>query len=296
VTGALVVGGDGLIGGELVRQLRDRSWEVVGTRHRTVTDAEVAFDLADDPAVLLNTPPVRRLRFEQSWVVFLAAAVTGYARCEQDPVATRRINVNNAVKLTRTLVQSAAFVVYPSSSAIFGEATGRRDESSFPSATSEYGRQKADAEQGMLRLVDKALGKGGVAVTRLTKVVAARGVVGQWIETLRAGGVIEAAMDLLLCPISLPFVAHGLIAIAATGRSGVYHLSGENVISYFEFAMRLADALGAKRSQVRPVEIGPSGTGAPAGGIKLEMRETEKHARLSPQAFDSVLLDLVSSI
>jgi dTDP-4-dehydrorhamnose reductase len=296
VPAALVLGADGLIGEELLRRLRERGWEAVGTRHGTVgNSAEVQFDLADTPAALLNAPPLRKLRSEKRWVAFLVAAITGYARCEQDPIATRCINVTNSINLARDLVESGALVIYPSSSAVFGEATGRCDEASLPSAISEYGRQKADAEKGMLRLIGQASGRGGVAVARLTKVVAARDMVGKWIETLRGGGVIEAATDLLLCPISLPFAAHGLIEIAATGRSGVYHLSGEGVISYFDFAMRLADALGAGRTQVRPVEIGPTTMGGPAGGIELQMSETRKYARLMPQTLDSVLLDVVSS-
>lgn len=293
---ALVVGADGVLGGELLCQLREHGWRAVGTSYRAVGDSpEVQFDLADDPAVLLNAPSLAKLRSEKSWVAFLVAAITGYARCEQDPIGTRRINVTKSINLAADLVKSAALVVYPSSSAVFGDASARYDEASLPSARSEYGRQKVDAERGMLRLIGQVPGRGAVAVVRLTKVVGANGVVGKWIETLRGGGVVEAATDLLLCPISLPFAAHGLIEIAATGRSGVYHLSGEGVISYFEFATRLADALGAGRTQVRPVEIGPTTMGGAAGGIELQMSETRKYARLSPQTLDSVLLDLVSS-
>src|ERR1043166_2262279 len=97
---------------------------------------------------------------------------------------------------------------------------GLHHESASPSPTSEYGRQKTDAERGMLGLIGGGACRGGVAVVRLTKVIAARGMVGKWIEALRSGGVIEAATDLGFCPISLPFAANGLIEIAATGRSG----------------------------------------------------------------------------
>ena len=296
VPAALVLGADGFIGEELLRQLRERGWEAVGTRHGTVgNSADVQFDLADTSAALLNAPPLAKMRSKKSWVAFLVAAVTGYARCEQDPIGTRRVNVMNTISLARDLVQSAAFVVYPSSTAVFGNATSRCDESAAPSATSEYGRQKVEAEQGMLRLLEQASSRGGVAVVRLTKVVAARGMVGKWIETLRGGGVIEAATDLLLSPISLPFAAHGLMEIAVTRRSGVYHLSGEGVMSYFEFAARLADALGVGRTRVRAMEIGPLKLPRADGAVALEMSETTTYASVLPQTLDSVLLDLVSS-
>lgn len=293
---ALIVGADGLIGEELLRRLRQRGSEVIGTTHgRLGDDAEVHFDLTDSAAALLNTPALAKLRSEKSWMAFLVAAVTGYQRCEQDPIGTRRVNVTNSINLAAELLKFTRFLVYPSSSAVFGGTRGPHQESASPSVTSEYGRQKADAERGMLGLIGEESCRGGVAVARLTKVIAARGMVGKWIVALRSGGVIEAATDLLLCPISSSFAANGLIEIAATGRSGIYHLSGERLMSYFEFAIGLAEALQVARSQVRPIKIGSMKLAEFTTGVALEMAETRKHTSLTPQALDSVLLDLVSS-
>lgn len=88
-------------------------------------------------------------------------------------------------------MEAGGFLVYPSSSAVFGAASGRY--SSPPSAVSEYGRQKADAERVMLSLIVRVPGRGSVAVVRLTKVIAARGLVGQWMQALKGGGILEAA-------------------------------------------------------------------------------------------------------
>src|SRR4029079_258377 len=118
------------------------------------------------------------------------------------------------------------------------------------------GRQKADAERALLDLAPRTAGKGGVAILRLTKVVAPTGRVGRWIETLRSGGDVEAADDLRLSPISLGFAARALIRIAEAGRGGVYHLAGESVPRVYECARRLAIALAVDPSPVRPAQAG----------------------------------------
>jgi dTDP-4-dehydrorhamnose reductase len=257
--------------------------------------SDVKFDLVDPPAALLEASPVRKVRSDESYAAFMVAGITGYARCEQERIETYHVNVTSTITLAAELVKSGGFVVYPSSTAVFGVNTGRCDESALPSPNSEYGRQKANAEQGMLRLIEHASAPAGVAVVRLTKVIGGRGMVGGWIETLRKGGLIEAATDVLFSPISSAFAAHGLIEIAAMRRSGVYHLSGEGVMSYFEFALRLADVLGAGRSRVRPVEIGGQNSAGAGSAVALEMSETRKYVAVSPQTIDAVLLDLIAS-
>lgn len=292
---ALVIGTDGLIGDALLRRLQAHGWVTVGTTRRAVGDAAlVRFDLTDPPAALLAAPAVGKLASQGDWVAFLGAAITGYAPCAQDPVATRRINVTNSVRLVGILMEAGAFVVYPSSNAVFEGATGRCNESSRPSAISEYGRQKADAEQAMLRLVDRTPRQSGLAVVRLTKVVTAKGLVGQWLETLRTGGDVEAATNLLLSPISLQFGVRCLTGIAAARRGGIYHLSGEGVVSYFEFALGLARALGAASAQVKPCEVPPSPGAGPSGGAALDMSYTTRYLNLTPQPVDSVIVDLLS--
>lgn len=292
---ALVIGTDGLIGSELQRRLQEQGWVTVGTTRRLEDGGRVHLDLANLPARLLSAPPALKLRSESSWTAFVLAGITGYATCAQDPFGTRRINVTNSIMLAAELVEAGAFVVYPSSSAVFGEAAGPFDESSLPSATTEYGRQKADAENGMLGLIPRAPSPGGVAVVRLTKVVEARGLVAQWMAALKVGSRIEAATNLWLSPVSLAFAVGGLIEIAAAGRSGIYHLAGEGAMSYFELATRLADVLGAERAQVRPVEIEPAHVPGAMRSVALNMSETTRYTKLSAQTVESVLLDLVSS-
>ena len=287
----LVIGADGLIGSALLAALRRRGWNAVGTTRRTQGGTGLLhLDLGDLPKDHDIKAAIAGLRADGAWTAFLLAAATGFARCAGDPEGTRRINVANSAALAKRLLQLDAFVVYPSSNAVFGVREDAPGEAASPSPASEYGRQKSDAEAALRTLSHD---DARVAIVRLTKMLDGGGLVGGWIETLRSGGNVEAATDMVLSPVSLRFVLDGLIKIAQLGRGGVYHLSGAEALTYYEFAVRLASALGAQTSCVRPVAVRAGLAAAGSSGILLDMDDTRSRAGLTPQTVDSVICDLL---
>lgn len=296
VAAGLVIGANGLIGGELLRRLGNCGWTALGTTHRPSHDrAYLHFDLAESASGLLSADAVRVLRASGDWVVFLTAGVNGYRRCAQEPLSTRRVNVTNSSAVAEDVMRAGGFLVYPSSAAVFGDSTDQCGESASPSPNSEYGRQKADAERILLSLISRArVPGGGLAVVRLTKVVAATDFIAKWMQALRTGHVIEAATNRSLSPISLPFAARGLVCIAEARKSGLYHLGGETALSYFELALHLARALGAREDQVRPVTVAAESV-VPVNSACLDMSETTRRVALLPQSLESAICDLVSS-
>ena len=295
VRSAVVIGVDALVGAGLFAQLRADGWPAVGTSRRAPRAGTVPFDLGDAPEALLDHEAVRALRYRRQWAAFLAAGITGYSACASDPDATRRTNVTNSVAVAEALVGSGGFVVYPSTTAVFHDDVEPHDETSVPSPLTEYGRQKLDAETALLLLNGCSRPPAGVAVVRLTKVVALTGVVGEWVATLRSGGAIDAATDLLLSPVSARYVGRGLMTVAESGRGGVYHLAGECHTSYYEFALALADALGASAARVRPVELVSATRSTWPAAAALRMPHTTAQLGLAPQPLVSVLRDLLSS-
>ena len=290
----LVIGADGVIGSALLGALRRRDWNAVGTARRLrVAPGLIRLDLDDVPKELSKDGAIAALRAQGAWTAFLVAAVTGFARCAEDPEATRRINVVNSATLAKQLLELGAFVVYPSSNAVFGDRMDVPEETAPLSPASEYGRQKAEAEALLCSLARHDGDDSRVAIVRLTKVLSDGGLVGGWIEMLRAGRHVEAATNMVLSPVSLTFVLEGLIRIAQLGRGGVYHLSGAEALTYYDFASRLANALGAEIHCVRPVEVRAGRGAAGAIGGALGMEDTRHRVGLGPQTVDSVIRDLL---
>lgn len=260
----LVVGGDGLIGRTLTRQLaRDGITVLATTRRRGVAGPQRPYlELAQDPSRWVPPQPVS--------VAFLLAASANQLSCCADPGASRRINVDHTAALARNLVAQGVFVVFTSTNLVFDGEVPRYPTCAAPAPTSEYGRQKAEAERRLLALGEQ------VAVVRLTKVLAAdMPLIGGWIEALRAGRSVEAFSDLICAPMPVGYVAEALARIGAARKGGLFHLSGADEVSYVDLAQTLATKLGADRSLVRA-------TTSAAAGVSLQT--LPKHSSLDAHA------------
>jgi dTDP-4-dehydrorhamnose reductase len=276
----LVVGGDGLIGRALVRRLAaDGSAVLATTRRRGCAGPQRPhLELAQDPANW--TPP------EPVSVAFLLAASANQLSCCADPAASRRINVDHTAALARQLVSLGTFVVFTSTNLVFDGEQAHYPTSAAPHPTSEYGRQKAEAEQALLALGPR------VAVVRLTKVLAAEmPLIGGWVEALKARRRVEAFTDLICAPMPVDFVAEALARIGAQQKGGLFHLSGADEVSYADLARALARRLGVDGGLVHS-------TTSVAAGVKLQSlpkhssldaHEVAELLALSPPRLDAVI-------
>jgi dTDP-4-dehydrorhamnose reductase len=235
---ALVVGGDGLIGSALTSHLSASGWKVVSTTRQTkVASCQVNFDLTQGISSLSGpsaTVPANGL------VVFICAAVTGFAQCSNDPEGSRHTNVTCTVELARHFMQQGAMVTYLSSNAVFDGVHGYLEETAAMLPVTEYGRQKAECEKNLMEAASSL--KGYCAVVRLTKVVDRRQPLFRgWTESFSKGVTAKAAADLVMSPITTSFVVKGLQRIGSNSQSGIFHLSGERDLTYFELAQEMAN-------------------------------------------------------
>jgi len=288
----LIVGGDGLIG-RAIFDLLKRTGEVhVTTRRPAAGGAAFALDLAAPECSVERVPGLAQFLDGRPLVVYITAGISGYDQCENDPAATRQVNVVNLVRIAHELLRHGAFVVFPSSTAVFSGTRSSTSEHDAPDPISEYGRQKAEAEGELRALSAGAAPGGGVAIVRLTKVVArGSGRISAWIDNLRAGASVEAARDLRFSPISLAYTAKSLVEIGMLRQSGTYHLSGAGDMAYLEFACLLAERLGVASSLVAAQDR-ESGNAILQVGV-LDMSATTARTGIQPQPAAEVVADLL---
>lgn len=227
--------------------------------------------------------------------VFLSAGATGFANCEADPIGTRRINVDGTCDLAERLMIHGAFVVFLSSTAVFGSGTIVAEDARKDPST-EYGRQKAVAETYLLDVAGALDSHGGLAIVRLAKVVApSDSRFEEWIAALGEGSEIEAATDVYLSPVSLEYVTRGLTKIAAYRTTGIFHLFGERTLSYYDFALELARSVGASVAQVIPARVlDKAGSIVSGSAASLSMRTTTSALGIEPQTVGDAIRDLIS--
>src|SRR5258707_10431637 len=224
----LVVGGDSLVGSGIQLHCREAGIPVEISSRRPATKG-LLFDLRDP-----DFAPLERTRHE---FAFICAAVTDMRACQDEPVLTRRINVDNTIELMRRLADRGTHLLFLSSSQVFDGETVAPTEDASTCPKNEYGAQKLAVEEAIAHHELPA------AILRPTKILADRpvGVFKGWFEALARGQPVQAATNMALSPVMVGDVADGAARLATGGHRGIWHLGASDDIGYFDAARLMAE-------------------------------------------------------
>jgi len=235
----LIVGGDSLIGRALKMLCSRCGIPFVATSRRPI-DADIFLDLTDDPEAW-NLP--RNID-----AAILCAAVTSVGHCEENPEATRFINVQQTSALAVRLHEQGVFLVFPSSNLVFSPRSRSASEIDVPDPVTQYGRQKAEVETFL-----QSFGSGA-AIVRLTKVVSPElPLFLKWVHTLRSNQAIHPYSDLVMQPIPVDFVAGEILHLAMNRLPGIHHITGGGEMTYAEAAGLICREIGCDPKLCVPV-------------------------------------------
>lgn len=229
----LVIGGGGLVGRHVHAQLGPR--RSIATYRQAPPPGGVLLDITDYGA---TRQIIHELKPD---AVILAAGDAYVERCERDPVATRRINVDAAGVIATAAKDVGALFVVLSSEYVFSGTAGRYSEADERRPINEYGRQKVELE-------DLALATGQGLVCRTSGVFGheprGKNFVLQLRDALRAQRTFEVPSDQLITPTYAPWLAGAIIALVDRGEIGTFHVAGPNIMSRTSFAQLVSDAYG----------------------------------------------------
>ncbi|MDE2489992.1 MAG: SDR family oxidoreductase [Elusimicrobia bacterium] len=252
----LVVGGTGLVGAALVRAWSARGDETVSAARRPGGPGRtLRLDLTDAAAVRKAVADLRPA------IVAVPAANPHVDYCQAHPEETRAVNVAGPLNAARAARAAGARTVFFSSDYVFDGVRGAYTEEDAPNPLNEYGRQKAEAEAGVLAADPRAL------------VIRTSGVYG-WQEEpknfvlqvrvrLAAGETLRVASDLLYNPTWAENLAEVVVALAAAGSAGIFHVAGPETLARSEFAVRIARAFGLDPALLEAVPAAAFGSATP---------------------------------
>lgn len=248
-----IVGCEGTLGRALASaHLRlDPRTVLVGRR-----STEWVLDLADfaNSASALEPGLASTLRERGVAQAILSAGVTRIAVCEDDPAATRRVNVEGALRLAEALSRLGLTVLWFSSDYVFdGAAPAYADEAS-PSPLNEYGRQKAEVERRLPEVC-----QGNCLILRLGKVYGTTPGDGTLLDEmcalLLAGREVRAARDQIFTQVHLDDMVAATLAMQAQGARGLCNLCAPGARSRLDIALLVARTLGAPEGLVRGISL-----------------------------------------
>lgn len=266
----MVIGGTGLVGNALLRAWTARGADVAAaTYHCHPSGGFLQLDMQDRGQVKAL------LEAHRPSVVAVPAANPFVDYCELHPEETRRVNVAGTLNVARACREIGARMIFYSSDYVFDGLKGSYTEEDAPCPINEYGRQKAEAERGVLdcdprNLVLRTAGAYGWQWEPKNFVLQVR-------ANLGAGKAMRVAGDVRYNPTYVENLAEITAALVASGAGGIFHVVGAEEIARDEFARRAARAFGLDPALIETVPAG--GFKAPAPRPKQSSLRTDKVRR-----------------
>lgn len=250
----LVTGANGFLGYYLTQQLLQKGYHVVATGK-----GECRLPFADFPGfryVAMDfTDPFAVHDVFQAFrpqAVVHAGAMSKPDECELNQWQAYLVNVEGTVTLLFNAAEQRSFFVFVSTDFVFDGEKGMYSEADNPSPVNYYGRTKLEAEDAVKEyehgwaVVRTVLVYGQPACGRENLLTIVK-------EKLQKGENYNVVDDQVRTPTYVEDLAAGIIAIIEKRATGIYHLSGQDILTPYQMARMAAEQLGLDSSLIKKV-------------------------------------------
>ena len=281
----LITGGTGLLALNWACAVRE-SWDVVlGTHQHTAAlegTSSIRLQL-DDPAAI-----ERQIAEIRPDLIVHTAGLTNVDGCEADPGLARTANATLAKNTARAAANRSVRLIHISTDHLFAGDQPLYREEAAPEPLNEYARSKLLAEQSVLDAFPEAI------VLRTNFFgwgPARRQSFSDWIiYALRAGNRLTAFDDVYFTPILADHLAHAAHDLSARGAAGLFHLAGDERISKYAFALKVAEHLGISGDLVQRSHVDAAGLCAPRPkDMSLDTAKARQFLGAAPKLVDDYL-------
>ena len=185
---------------------------------------------------------------------FLLAGWTNVKRCEEKSEDAWKCNVEGSLEWARQIDAIGITPVLFSSDYVFNGKSGNYRENSVTDPLNAYGKQKKALEDALMTLY-----KDQCLIIRLSKVFEITGNEVTWVDKLiaqlRKAEEVTATTDQLFSPICIDDLIHGISHLCHLKYTGLFHLCGPEILSYFIIATKIAKQLSLSSSLIRAISL-----------------------------------------
>jgi len=246
----LVTGASGLLGYNIVKRAKKyfKTYEISPT-HRTkpLFSESVKMNITNENDVLQVFK-----KFTPDVVVHTAAE-TNVDKCEMDKEYALKVNTVGTKIMAEACGEVGAKIVYVSTDYVFNGEKGLYKEEDEPHPINYYGLTKLMGENYVMKLCKDY-------------VVVRTSVLYGWhrwkpnfvtwtITSLKTGRRITVVNDHFNSPTLADNLAEAILEVIENDLIGLYHVSGRERISRFEFALKIAENFDLDSSLVKPIRM-----------------------------------------
>jgi dTDP-4-dehydrorhamnose reductase len=250
----LITGANGFLGYYLIQQLLEKNHTVIATgkgecrlpftNHNGFKYTSMDFT---DPFTVHDV-------FEKykPEAVIHAGAMSKPDDCELQQWQAYITNVEGTVTLLLNAEEQKSFFIFVSTDFIFDGERGMYKEEDEAAPVNFYGKTKLEAEDAVKEY------EHGWAIARTVlvygKPLAGRSNILSIVkDKLEKGEEYSVVDDQVRTPTYVEDLAAGIIVILEKKATGIYHLSGSDVLTPYEMACKTADYLGLNKSLIKKV-------------------------------------------
>lgn len=251
----LITGANGLLGQALVRRLsQSHEYDVLATAR----DENPRFEGGSCGYVPLDvTQPDDVADVFQDFtpnVVVNCAAMSDVAACDENRSEAWAVNARAVKTLAKQCRSTGARLVQVSSDFVFNGKRGPYDENARPDPLNYYGRTKLAGENAV-----REAGRSNWAIVRTVLLygtaqnLSRSNIVLRTIDQLSRGESLHIVDDQYRTPTYVEDLAAGIERLLHFEKTGIYHLSGRELVSIYELACLVADVFGFDDALIEPV-------------------------------------------
>jgi len=247
----LITGSNGLLGQKLVQLITEQGkHELVATsrgKNRLPYQGGYTFESLD----IINEQEVLAvIEKHQPDVIINTAAMTNVDQCETEQEDCWKLNIQAVENLIKASERHGSFLLQLSTDFIFDGADGPYDEEAKANPISYYGESKLAAEHLLL----ESNIHWAIARTVLVYGIAhdmSRSNIILWVKkSLEESKEIQVVDDQWRTPTLAEDLAQGCLLIAEKKAKGIYNISGDNLLTPYEMAVKTAEFFGLSQASM----------------------------------------------
>lgn len=252
----LVTGANGLLGYKLIQLLSTKSdITTVATARKKVNDLPQGVDFFELD-ITNHDQTIEVLLATKPDVVISAAAMTQVDQCETEREQCWMANVVGIENLVEGCEKINCHLVHVSTDFIFDGSFGPLDETAIPNPVNFYGESKLAGEQVIKKSKLNWAILRTVLVFGITPDLSRSNIV-LWVKkSLEDGKTINVVNDQWRTPTLAEDLAVGCYLAASQKATGIYHISGEELMTPFDIAQHTADFFKLDKSLIKAADSG----------------------------------------